>query len=121
MIPEKPQADEWINTQATVVSCRRRLLGWATWSEAGWAPPEYVVTFSYNVDGQILYGKYVASTPQEYGHTFEILYDPEKPHKNSGTDPVLNTWRQLVVLVVGIILAWILIRYLPDSKFENLR
>src|SRR5258708_4673495 len=43
-------------------------------------------------------------SPQECGHSFEILYDPEKPSRNTGSDMLDNRWVQWGAGIIGIAL-----------------
>jgi hypothetical protein len=100
---ERQQADEWISTRATITACRQSLLERENFSSEGYIPGEYIVTFSYVVNGRTFEGKYRASTPQECGHTFEILYDPARPNKNTGSDALQNPWIRITAGILGII------------------
>ncbi|HWZ50360.1 MAG TPA: hypothetical protein VNW54_02740 [Granulicella sp.] len=75
-----------------ITACRQTLLGVESWSNEGYVPAEYIVTFSYAVDGRAFEGNYRANSPQECGHAFEILYDPEHPSKNTGSDVLQTPW-----------------------------
>jgi hypothetical protein len=48
-------------------------------SEAGYELAEFAITFSYPAQGQTYQGTYKAGSPEEEGHTFEILFDPSNP------------------------------------------
>lgn len=103
--PEKQIADEWIGIQATIISCKQTLFGGASNSSEGYISPEYIVTFSYVVNGKIFKGKYRANYPQECGHNFEISYDPSHPSKNTGSDLIENPWIKIAVWTLVIIAA----------------
>jgi hypothetical protein len=78
--------NDWLLAVATVSACKRTLLGQESISDAGYVPPEYQVSFSYEVNGRSFAGTFRANSPQERGHTFEILYDPQNPCRNTGPD-----------------------------------
>src|ERR1700742_4705602 len=84
--------DDWIAAKATIVATRKRLLPWKYGGAMDYPLPEYVVTFSYSVGDRELTGKYVTTSPQERGHTFNIFYDPEHPDRNTGLDEPVNPW-----------------------------
>ncbi len=51
--------------------------------------PRYIVTFTYQADGQEYSGQYgVHYEGAEIGHTFAICYDPDNPQDNSGSEPI---------------------------------
>jgi hypothetical protein len=92
---DKPKAEPvWLPCVATIERCRTRVLA------RGDEQTEYVVEFSYDVQGTICRGRYKAGSPQEVGETFEILYNPANPRENTGSDASLNP--------VVIVLAWVL-------------
>jgi hypothetical protein len=63
---------------------------------------EYKVTFSYEVHGQTFSGNYRTTSPQKCGHAFEILYDPEHPSENTGSDVLPKPWIRITAIVLGI-------------------
>ena len=85
-----------MSTQAVITACKQTLVGRESWSNEGYLPAEYTVTFSYAVNGRTFEGNYRANSPQECGHAFEILYDPEHPGKNTGSDVLQNPWMRIV-------------------------
>ncbi len=95
--------DGWVSTRATVIACKQLLLGPENLSSEGYLPPEYVVTFSYSVGGQTFEGTYRANSPQEFGHDFEILYDPKRPNRNTGSDVLNKRWVRLTAAALGVI------------------
>ena len=89
----------WLPVLAVVRSCR------SSWSRSGdgetGVPGEYVVKFSYEVHGTTFRGWYFAGTFHEPGETFEILYDPLCPDKNTGSENQGPTWARISAWVVG--------------------
>lgn len=71
-----------------VTSCETTLSSWR-YPKFGYTTPEYRITFSYVVDGRVCEGSYVASAPEEYGHYFDILYDPNNPNRNTASSGTL--------------------------------
>lgn len=63
---------------------------------------KYVVAFSYKANAETFSGTYRADSPQASGHTFEILYDPEQPSRNTGSDAPMVPWVRNVALALGI-------------------
>jgi hypothetical protein len=100
-------ADEWVSTRATVTACKEKLLARENWSAEGYSSGEYIVTFSYVANGRTFKGNYGANSPQECGHTFEILYDPAHPNINTGSDVLQNPWIRITAGILGIISALI--------------
>ena len=102
---------------AVVTACSRT---WATALanessvdfESGYSLARFRVTFSYRVDGKTYYGKYESGSPVDLGHSFEILYDPNDPASNTGSDSTSK-----LAMVVGVVLfiglLWVLWRYFP--------
>jgi hypothetical protein len=68
-------------------------------------PGEYVVSFSYEVLGKTYRGKYFAGSPHENRETFEILYDPNHPQRNTGSGDAGNKWMKVTFWVAGAALA----------------
>jgi hypothetical protein len=95
--------NDWLPTLATVTTCDQT--GSEGFSEEGYTPPQYRISFSYVADGRVLEGSYRATYPEECGHTFEILYDPEKPNRNTGSDISGDRWLGWVGGIIGIALA----------------
>lgn len=94
--------DDWIAAQATMVSTKKRLLPWKNGGAMDYPLPEYVATFSYKVGNRAITGKYVTTSPQERGHTFDIFYDPKHPDRNTGRDEPINPWVKWTARVLGI-------------------
>ena len=100
-------SDNWLPVSAVVIGCR------PSWSRAGdetYSPGEYVVTFAYEVLGKTYEGWYFAGSPAEKGRTFEILYDPLHPKRNTGSEYRGSIWMRVVAWTVagavGAILIW---------------
>ena len=98
---EKKLTDEWTSAQATITACKQRFLGRENMSNEGYMPAEYIVTFSYEVNGRTFCGNYRANSPQESGHTFEILYDPHRPARNTGSDALQKPWVKIAAWILG--------------------
>jgi hypothetical protein len=96
--------NDWLPTVATIIACEQT--GQEDFSNEGYTPPQYRISFSYIADGRVLQGSYRATFPQECGHSFEILYDPEKPSRNTGSDILGNRWLKWGAgIIIGIGLA----------------
>jgi hypothetical protein len=100
-------SDLWLPVSAVVIGCR------PSWSRAGggetYSPGEYVVTFAYEVLGKEYRGWYFAGSPREEGKTFEILYDPRHPKRNTGSEYRGSIWMKAAALIFGGCLAAFLI------------
>lgn len=83
-------ANDGLPSEATITACEQT--SQETFTDEGYTPPEYQVSFAYVVDGQVLEGSYRATLPQECEHSFELLYDPEEPSRNTGSDTLVNPW-----------------------------
>ena len=102
-----PSSHAWLPVLAVVRGCR------SSWSRSGdgesGIPGEYVVKFSYEVHGTTFRGWYFAGTFHEPGETFEILYDPLHPEKNTRSENQGPTWARITAWVVGAALTLLLI------------
>jgi Protein of unknown function (DUF3592) len=111
--------NDWLPAVATITACEQALLGQENFSEEGYIPPEYRVSFSYAVDGRVFEGSYRATVPQECGHSFEILYDPNNPSKNTGSDMLDNRWFKWAAEIIGIGAALLTIWLWGDQDWFN--
>ena len=72
---------------------------------------EYVVEFTYEVHGSTFRGWYFAGTFHEPGKTFEILYDPLRPNKNTGSENQAPLRTKIIAWILGaavtILLIWL--------------
>jgi hypothetical protein len=50
--------NDWLPTVATVCACKRALLVQERFSDSGYVPPEYRVSFSYEVNGRSFEGSF---------------------------------------------------------------
>src|SRR3954466_4122736 len=102
-------SDLWLPVSAVVIGCR------PSWSRAvdgeTYSLGQYVVTFAYEVLGKTYRGWYFAGSPAEEGKTFEILYDPRHPKRNTGSEYRGSVWLKVVVGifagVFGALLIWL--------------
>ena len=99
------RSDGWIETEATIVSCKRTLLssipGQGITGEGYFEPPEYTVEFSYAVAREVFSGKYVAHSEQAVGSTLTIAYDPRKPNQNTGSNSK-PFWVRIAAWLAGV-------------------
>ena len=87
----------WVTSTARVIGCKRTIsTSFVDDSSATDDNPypiaEYVVSISYEVQGKLLYSRYKSGVPRENGYSFEILYDPEKPERNTASEDPENGW-----------------------------
>jgi hypothetical protein len=116
--PKRPVENDWLPAVATVIACEQT--GQEGFSEEGYTPPQYRISFSYVADRQVMEGSYRATLPRECGHSFEILYDPKKPSRNTGSDVLGNLWLRWVGGIIGIVLALLSIWLWGDQDwFRN--
>jgi hypothetical protein len=89
-------------------------------SSEGYIPTQYRVRFSYLVNGKKYEGSYGADSLQQAGQTFEILYDPKYPNKNTGSDFLSRSWAKWVVGGFSIA-AWLIAKWLWGNQdwFKN--
>ena len=101
--------DGWVETEATITSCKRTLLssvrGTGMTDDRLFEPPEYTVAFRYTVDGRTFDGRYAAYSDQAIGSTLTIAYDPKKPGRNTGSDLKQNLRIRIFVWSIGLGLA----------------
>ena len=116
--PLKQPVDRyWLPAIATISTCKLTLLGQENFSGEGYIPPEYLVSFSYLVNGRVFEGSYRANSLQECGHTFEILYDPKNPSRNTGSDMLNNRWIKWGGIIIGIGVALLAIWFWGDQEW----
>lgn len=97
---ESPRTDGWVSASATVIACKQK---WGIHQAADNSVlPEYIATFTYTVNGLAYKGKYRANSIRVLGQTFEILYDPKSPEKNTGSDLPLKPWIRWTARILGI-------------------
>lgn len=87
----------WIECTATVTGCKRTFetsVDETIPRDELYVLPEYVITFEYPVNGKTYSGKYRTGWPVEDGHEFTILYDPENPAINTGSDSMRDAWNR---------------------------
>ncbi len=98
----------WCPAIANVTGCRRTfassLVNESTGSESGFEQAEFLVSFAYCVHGKAYSGKYVAVSPLEIGHEFEIQYDPDHPERNTGSELSSRPWVRTVAKIAGAVL-----------------
>jgi hypothetical protein len=68
------------------------LVGW----DGVYVLPNYIITFEYLANEEWYSGKYQTRWPVEDGHEFTILYDPENPAINTGSDSMRNAWNRFI-------------------------
>jgi hypothetical protein len=74
----------------------------STTNDGGYQQAEFVITFSYTVQGKTYFGKYTSGSPRDEGHTLEIQYDVSHPEKNTGSDVPPKPWVRAFVWVVCV-------------------
>ena len=87
---EIARQDSWVETEATIISCKPRVFSLAGDAVPIFAQdipaPEYTVTFRYVVAHRAFTGRYRTQSEQEVGTTLTIAYDPLRPGRNTGPD-----------------------------------
>ena len=114
-------SDNWLPVLAVVRGCR------SSWSRGGDGETgtlgEYVINFSYQVHEKTFQGWYFAGTFLEPGETFEILYDPLRPSRNTGSEYRGPTWARItacvVVVALTLLLIWLSQRGYIDEWWSN--
>src|SRR5690348_5995800 len=108
------KSEEWHPTVAHVVSCRRTLgflfhrsSLFGEWAES----PEYIVCFEYKAMGSTYSGTYKSPVPRRCGHSLQILYDPQNPEVNTGSDSQYRRSTRIAIRIAAILLglgiAWL--------------
>ena len=115
------RADGWIETEATIISCKQTLGSWLSSgvirSDGYDQAPDYTVVFRYTVAQQAFTGKYQVHSEQAIGSTVTIAYDPRRPMRNTGTDLVYKPWVKVLAWALatgGVALAIHFGLRLPD-------
>ena len=94
---------DWRKTTAKVFTC-----GWANTPVSGASAfsGDFLVTFSYEVDGQIYSGEFKSSREWREGETFDLRYDANDPSVNDERE---SKWINIVVysLAVLAVVVWI--------------
>lgn len=114
----EPDPLRWRPAKAVVTACRR------TWdtsltdessldSEGFFYSASFLITFSYEVDGRTYRGKYRSGSPVDLGHSFEILYDPNDPAMNTGSD-VTSKLGTVTGWILAVGLLWVLAHYFSE-------
>jgi hypothetical protein len=102
--------DGWIQTEAKVFTC-----GWrdAPYSAAKYGHTgDYLITFSYTVDGNYFSGEFLSSKELQEGESFPILYDPSNPERNSKSGDKKSSRIQLVIAFVVVAAGFVLYEWL---------
>jgi hypothetical protein len=111
MVGDMAQDDApWSECTATVTDCKRTFetsVDETSPRDGVYVLPEYIVTFEYQVNGQTHRGKYRTGWPVEDGHEFTILYNPDDPATNTGSDALYSVWN-VFLRKVGYALGWII-------------
>lgn len=99
----------WKEVEATVSTC-----GGQDHYNPGMGPAsvqsDYLITFSYEVDGQWYSGEFNSASPRAEGSRFTILYDPNNPeHNNMSMTDAENRWTNIIVGIIGAIVVIVLI------------
>ena len=100
---KRPVENDWLPTVATVISCEQT--GHEGFSEEGYTPPQYRISFSYVADGRVLEGSYRATLPRSADTALRFFTTPKKPSRNTGSDILGNRWLRWVGGIIGIGLA----------------
>lgn len=101
----------WKETEATVFTCG--VQDHAASGKVyvpGTGPSDYLITFSYEIDGEWYSGEFNSNTPRERGEKFTLRYDPRHPENNdvSLTDRQ-NLWTNIMIGAICVIalIIWI--------------
>jgi hypothetical protein len=98
--------NKWVQTTAAVFSC-----GWQNTpaqafifrNPADLLSGNYLVVFSYTIDGHYYSGEFTSSKEYQEGETIDIFYNPENPEQNNLT--FSSSWKgKVITYAVGILL-----------------
>ena len=120
LTPVGPPNPLWRPASARVENWRRTLDTWfvdeSSPDEVGtYQLAKFVITFSYVVKDNTYSGKFTAGSPRDIGETFEILYDPEKPEVNTGSDKKMSPWMRAAAWIGGVATVILLMKLFPDA------
>jgi hypothetical protein len=102
--------DGWIQTEAKVFTCGWRETPYRA-TEYGHAG-DYLIVFSYTVDGNYFSGDFLSSKELQQGESFPILYDPSNPERNSKSEEKKSNRIQSVIAFVVVAAGFILYEWL---------
>jgi hypothetical protein len=100
----------WIETEASTVACIQ--------SEDKEEIEEYLVTYSYQVNGKHYDGRYLSNVPVGSGTPLSIRYKPSNPKHNylsdipSGRGPLV-----LIVIAAGFGLFWLVLHLMSRGYY----
>jgi hypothetical protein len=99
---------DWKETEATVFTCgvqEKAMPGKLPIPGFGYS--EYLITFSYEIDGQWYSGEFTSTTPRDEGSAFTLKYDSNSPNRNEySLDKALNSlWSNIVTWLAAISIA----------------
>jgi hypothetical protein len=78
--------NDWLPTEATITACEQT--SQETFTDEGYTPPEYRVSFSYVVDGRVLEGSYRATFRRSADTASRFFTTP----KNQAGTPGRTRW-----------------------------
>ena len=95
----------WPETTATIYTC-----GWQDTPLTRRGSGNYIIAYSYQIDGQQYSGEYEDVAPAIEGSQFSLRYNPDDPEQNEKTlEKKRDLWLTIAgaaVLIVGSILYW---------------
>lgn len=120
--PDPDLQASWQPALATVRNCRRT---YATWFVDESSPDEggtyhlaqWLVSFSYGVDGKTYGGRFQAGSPHRPGDTFSITFDPAHPQNHTGSDPKRKPLAAVLLWGVAAALLALLMHFFPDIRW----
>lgn len=90
----------WPQTEATVFTCGVQ----DHYEPQTGGSQDYLVTFSYEINGHWYSGEFSSAEPWVEGSKFCVRYDPDDPNRSSKDDPVSNRWFTIISILAGIAL-----------------
>jgi hypothetical protein len=105
---------DWKITEATVFTCGVQN-EYQPGAAGGSVSSDYLITFSYEIDGEWYSGEFPSSTPREEGSKFNLKYDAAKPgHNEYSIDSAMNSLWFKIFLYGSVILVTVLYFWYRD-------
>ena len=99
------RTEPWIETQATVTSCRFRFAGLGNLAWGFSSREKFRITFDYYAHGRLYSGEFQSRVAIPQNETIPIAYNPLDPQQNSRDDssaPAASPSSKPPIIAVGI-------------------
>ena len=101
--PVPPAAVQWIETEATVTSCRFQFARMNTFTLGIQTGEKFRITFDYYAHGRLYADEFQSPVAIPQNERIRITYNPLHPEQNSRTSGSNAVPRRSSLIVVGVI------------------